>query len=130
MIRLGIAFFLALSFIILLIMAKTGGVYKGYSDGERTGVITKISKKGLIFKSWEGDMLVGGMATNSDGTMVPATWQFSFPADAAGDALAAEISAKSAGATKVTIHYNQWWIKPIRLSTDYQADKIISAPVK
>lgn len=30
-----------------------------YSDGERTGLVNKISHKGLICQTWEGQMLVG-----------------------------------------------------------------------
>ncbi len=32
-----------------------------YSDGDRVGTIVKFSKKGIICKTWEGELLVGGM---------------------------------------------------------------------
>lgn len=115
----------AIAIVVLIIARITGGVYNNYSDGDRTGVITKISKKGLIWKSWEGDMLVGGMTKDDNGTMVPTTWKFSLPNTAAGNELAAKISEKSAGGGKVTLHYNQWWIKPIALSTDYQVNGLV-----
>lgn len=41
-----------------------------YSQGERVGVITKFSNKGLVWKSWEGDLKIapnignGGMVGN------------------------------------------------------------------
>ena len=31
-----------------------------YSDGERSGVLRKFSHKGLVFKTYEGEMLNGG----------------------------------------------------------------------
>ncbi len=31
-----------------------------YSEGERVGVITKLSHKGLFCKTWEGEMNLGG----------------------------------------------------------------------
>jgi len=34
-----------------------------YSDGERTGVVNKLSNKGLLCKTWEGEMLLGGLKT-------------------------------------------------------------------
>lgn len=126
-IKIGIVGIVFVAGIIFLIAQVTGGVYNNYSDGERTGVITKISKKGLIWKSWEGDMLVGGMAKDDDGTMVPATWHFSLSNTPGGNELAAKISEKSAAGGKVTLHYNQWWIKPIALSTDYQITGIIES---
>ena len=34
-----------------------------FSDGFRIGVVDKLSKKGLICKTWEGQMLQDGQAT-------------------------------------------------------------------
>ena len=41
-----------------------------YSEGTRSGILTKVSKKGYIFKTFEGDMNVGGL-TQGDGTIMP-----------------------------------------------------------
>lgn len=38
-----------------------------YSDGERSGVVTKFSKKGFFCKTWEGEMALGGFKSNGDG---------------------------------------------------------------
>lgn len=32
-----------------------------YSTGERVGQLTKFSRKGLICKTWEGELLMGGL---------------------------------------------------------------------
>ena len=50
--------------------------YGNYSSGYRAGVTTKISKKGVIFKTYEGTLNVGGLTNTSDGT-IPTTWDFS-----------------------------------------------------
>ncbi|HLC78628.1 MAG TPA: hypothetical protein VJH92_05890 [Candidatus Nanoarchaeia archaeon] len=34
------------------------GFYIPYSEGERVGTIVKLSNKGLIWKTWEGEMVV------------------------------------------------------------------------
>lgn len=56
-----------------------------YSDGDRVGTIQKISKKGFFCKTWEGEMLMGGLKkqtnVSSDGksittSMVANTFQF------------------------------------------------------
>lgn len=55
-----------------------------YSDGERVGVIQKFSSKGLVVKTWEGELLLGGLkrksSTDSDGnshtSMVANVWEF------------------------------------------------------
>jgi hypothetical protein len=36
-----------------------------YSDGVRVGVIQKLSHKGWFVKTWEGDMLLGGLVNHS-----------------------------------------------------------------
>ncbi len=43
-----------------------------YSEGTRSGILTKVSKKGYIFKTYEGEMNVGGF-NQGDGTIMPAT---------------------------------------------------------
>jgi hypothetical protein len=47
-----------------------------YSEGSRTGVLLKFSKKGYVFKTWEGELNLGGM-TQEGGTMLNNIWQFS-----------------------------------------------------
>src|SRR5262245_59606988 len=47
-----------------------------YSEGERVGVIVKFSHKGVIWKSWEGEMHLGGARAGGDGA-VPNLWHFS-----------------------------------------------------
>lgn len=43
--------------IILLILGIFLFLYNGtYSEGTRAGIIMKLSKKGIIFKTWEGQM--------------------------------------------------------------------------
>lgn len=38
-----------------------------YSDGSRTGILMKFSKKGFLFKTYEGDINVGFINTNMAG---------------------------------------------------------------
>jgi hypothetical protein len=53
-----------------------------YSDGTRSGILTKVSRKGYIFKTYEGEMNVGGF-NQGDGTIMPATiFKFSVTDDA------------------------------------------------
>jgi hypothetical protein len=49
-----------------------------YSEGSRSGVLAKISKKGFVFKTYEGELYIGGF---TDGTgiagMAPRIFNFS-----------------------------------------------------
>lgn len=75
-----IIFFTILSLVIL------AGVYVSffynYSTGTRVGSIAKLSHKGKIIKTWEGQMITGGMAGNNDSDYRMPYWEFSvYPGD-------------------------------------------------
>ena len=50
--------------------------YANYSSGYRVGVPTKITSKGVLFKTNEGSMNIGGITNSADGA-IPTTWDFS-----------------------------------------------------
>ena len=83
-----------------------------YSEGDRAGVVAKFSTKGLVVKTWEGELHMGGL---QDGG-VPKVWEFSVDDPEIVKAIQeAQISGK-----KVVLHYkeqllNQSW----RGSTNY-----------
>ncbi len=74
---------LRISLIILLLGALGGAAYVWisgwtYSDGSRAGFLIKVSKKGAIFKTYEGQLNVGGIPTEADGSGVGGSiWAFS-----------------------------------------------------
>jgi hypothetical protein len=43
-----------------------------YSEGTRSGILTKVSKKGFVFKTYEGELNIGGI-NEGDGTIMPLT---------------------------------------------------------
>lgn len=91
--------------IVTILLAIIGGGVVGCngvtSNGERTGYITKISyKEGIIAKSWEGEMVLGGL----NNTAVANTWQFTVPSDMI---LLDRIKYASEHGIKVTIQYHQ-----------------------
>ncbi len=90
-----------------------------YSDGTRTGTLMKISKKGYVFKTMEGELNMGGF-NNEDNTQVFGnTWQFS----TADHKLYDELVQKQG--TKMMLYYkekNRAW--PWQGETDYFVYKI------
>ncbi|MEL6276830.1 MAG: hypothetical protein AAFU03_17155, partial [Bacteroidota bacterium] len=52
-----------------------------YSDGTRTGYLIKISKKGYVFKTFEGQLNLGGFRDSEQGQIVGNTWYFSLTDD-------------------------------------------------
>jgi hypothetical protein len=68
---------------ILLIGAALGaaGYYffatSTYSKGTRTGYLIKMSEKGVVFKTMEGQMNLGGISSGGDAGLVGNIWDFS-----------------------------------------------------
>ncbi len=47
-----------------------------YSEGSRTGYLTKFTKKGYVFKTYEGELNLGGMNAQNN-SVVNYLWEFS-----------------------------------------------------
>ena len=48
-----------------------------YSDGTRTGTLMKVSTKGYVFKTMEGEMNMGGFKNDDNTQVFGNTWNFS-----------------------------------------------------
>ena|SRR5215813_10078602 len=106
--------------VLLVLMVCLAGCIPGYSDGWRAGQVTKFSFKGLIHKTWEGQMALGGFKAADQG-VVANVWDFSVPdPEVAKLVLAAQESGK-----RVKLHYSQeWFVAPWRYETEYFVDKV------
>lgn len=64
--------------VILLVLAFLAYwfYFNVYSDGERTGLLTKLSRKGNVFKTHEGEVLIGNFQ-QAPNVMVPEKFYFS-----------------------------------------------------
>jgi hypothetical protein len=47
-----------------------------YSEGSRTGYLSKFDREGMVFKTYEGEVFMGGAAADNS-TLVNTTWKFS-----------------------------------------------------
>ena len=73
-----------------------------YSDGTRSGILTKVSRKGYVFKTYEGELNVGGFGQSGDGTIMPTTiFKFSVPDRKVYEKL------QGLQGRKVVLHYKQ-----------------------
>ena len=48
-----------------------------YSSGTRTGVVIKVSQKGFIFKTYEGELNLGGFSQGEGTIITKNIWNFS-----------------------------------------------------
>jgi hypothetical protein len=90
------------------LLATMRGCNPDFSDGQRSGELRKISRKGIVNKSWEGQLLLSnGYVRNKDGSGGPDVWAFSVT----DPDVAEKLNAMPDGA-KVTLTYRQWFMRP------------------
>ena len=54
-----------------------------YSEGTRTGYLSKFAKKGYVFKTYEGDLYMGGASADNN-SLINNQWAFSVPSNTDG----------------------------------------------
>ena len=90
-------------FIVLILVAIAGiagytwlTLHWSYSSGERAGFVQKLSRKGWVCKTWEGEMAMVTM---------PGTLADKFAFTVPDDAVAAQLNANMG--KRMTLHYEQ-----------------------
>jgi hypothetical protein len=90
---------LAIVLIPIIVFALWAWVTLGYvyATGERAGYVQKLSKKGWLCKTWEGELAM----VNLPGSVTPQIFHFTVPSDSV-----AELMEKDMG-KRVSITYEQ-----------------------
>jgi hypothetical protein len=105
----------------LLIMTATlalSACAPNYSEGSRLGVVTKLSHKGLIWKSWECSLNQGGTKTTSDekgNSMVVAN---AIDFNVSDPTVIAKLQEAMNSGKRVEVSYRQWAIAPPSIEND------------
>jgi len=79
-----------------------------YSSGFRAGVPTKFSKKGVIIKTHEGTLNVGGLTNSSEGA-IPTTWDFTVKKSA--DSVIAKLDKAFLEGNRVKLMYEEKYVR-------------------
>lgn len=95
---------------ILLLLAtctvtRFTGIHYVYSEGDRSGTVTKLSRKGALVKTWEGELVMGGVRKGNDGKMDANVFCFSV---ADSTVISQLQDALNSGET-VNLHYKQYF---------------------
>lgn len=91
---------IALAALSLFVFVIANGCSVRTSDGDRFGVITKLSRRGLVRDSWEGEAIIGSIEVPGVGTV----WSFTVDDDGPINSVR---SAMESG-KKVHIHYIEY----------------------
>ena len=95
-------------------------LFANYSSGYRVGRIIKISEKGYIFKTHEGQLNTGGFS-EGDGDITSSIWNFSVKRG--DDQILNQI--KNANKDMVRIYYDEKFVKiPFLGDTKYFVTKV------
>ena len=100
-----------------------------YSDGYRIGSIIKISKKGYVFKTYEGQLnleFFPGSGPNTQG-VTQNIWDFSVNDKKVSDAIEIAVNNNS----RVKLYYDEKYYRlPWRGETKYIVNKVEELPKK
>ncbi len=96
--------------IIIIAIAVLAFLYFGtYSEGHRAGIIMKVSKKGTIFKTWEGQMNLETFGAMKTENIVSET--FSFSIEGGNQELIDELNAAALAGERVNLKYIERYIQ-------------------
>jgi len=79
-----------------------------FSDGDRAGTITKFSRKGFVFKTYEGELLQGGF---SEGTGQLNAKEFLFSVSPGQDSVSRKIESALLTGKRVRLHYEEKYFR-------------------
>jgi hypothetical protein len=79
---------------------------ENYSNGERIGMITKFSQKGLVYSSWEGSL-----NTTQTGMNSATPFEFSVDNDVNDPKVISTLDSAATEGWKVKIKYHETWNK-------------------
>ena len=113
--------FLSLTLALLLGAGLLAGCQNtpetAYSRGERVGEMVKMTRKGLVYKTWEAELKLqeGGSSDGDNGR-----WAFTIP-----DGMAARGQAALGHRVKVSYWQAGLQVNPAAGDTDYHAEEIL-----
>ncbi len=97
-------------------------LFGNYSDGTRAGTIVKLSHKGYVFKTLEGQLNLGGL-TQESGSPASSLWDFSVSKDDAQ--LVKDLEDANLNGRRIKLYYKEkYYTLPWRGDTKYFIYKV------
>lgn len=110
---------IAIIIIVLTIYIFLNVTYT-YSEGNRAGRLIKFSYRGYIFKTYEGELNLGGINATNGGVLINNMWAFSVIDKVVADSLS-KLEGKD-----ISVHYmEKISTLPWRGDTKYIVDKVV-----
>lgn len=112
-----------LRYILLIILLLSIGVFSfyywgSYSEGVRSGTVVKISKKGFVFKTYEGQLSLLPYGAIKSQDRIVESFEFSVSADQ--EQVIKDLESASLSGERVSLHYIERYAQfPWRGDTKY-----------
>lgn len=101
--------------------------YANISNGSRAGVIVKISERGVIFKTLEGQIDIGSFGAVKDANQLSQTFEFSV--EKGSDDVYEALEQASLTGERVQIRYQEkYGVLPWRGETTYFVYEVVTNP--
>ena len=115
---------ISLSILILAGLGYVSFLYYGvYSEGVRAGTVIKLSKKGVMFKTWEGQLNIRSFGAVSSNNQLSEVFEFSIESDQ--EKTIKLLEEVSLSGERVNLHYlERYRVLSWRGSTKYFITKL------
>lgn len=121
--RMGCGKYIALFLVVFLLVGGTifwWKYYYTYSDGSRSGMLQKLSHKGNLFKTYEGELVLSSVASTANVALASEKFYFSV----ASDSIAKKMMLSEG--KRVRLHYEQKkGTLPWRGDSEYIVDAVV-----
>ena len=99
-----------LAIIVIVLFAVSAFMYYGtYSEGAQAGVVMKITKKGVLFKTWEGRLDMGTVGKSRKEDLGSKIFEFSIKDD--NQTLLKQLHAAQLSGERVNLIFEQKYMK-------------------
>lgn len=99
---------IAIGVVVLAIAVFVFFNMANFSSGYRAGVPIKVSHKGILLKTWEGQLNIGGLTSSAQGA-IPTTWDFSI--SSGNDEVREKIEKAITEGRRVKLHYHEKFVQ-------------------
>jgi len=103
--------------LVTILVGAFGGC--SVSNGDRMGTLTKFSYKGIVWKTWEGEMVMGGVVNGAANV-----WDFSVRRDNPKRDLIVTTLQNSFGKPVHVIYKQSFWVFPWEAATTYDVVEV------
>src|SRR5688572_4477628 len=90
--------------VALVLMIGSYYIFGSYSEGSRAGTIVKLSKRGVLIKTYEGQLNLGGFSGET-GSPASSLWDFSV--DGGKDEVIKQLEDASLNGKRVKLYYKE-----------------------